>query len=244
MSRSRAFAVPVAFVFLASAVLFVGPRRTRCPACHPSRRPRTSSSSGTCRPAPRWGWTSRATGPSSPGPAGLTVLDIAVPATPAIAAFHPAPALRERGRGSVRQHLLVIVNDRGGPRRRCRDVRLRHLDTRAPPPGRDHADRPDRQRARRRAHRELRERGTARRCGGRRRPRRGVRHRRTRPRRARSGTFVSVASDSAAFTRDARHRARRQGDAVVGGRRRGRRIPADAGTRSQPQLVASTSAAA
>ena len=109
------------------------------------------------------------------GPTGLTVLDIAIPAAPAIVAVHPLPHF-ENEDVDLCGNTLLITNDRAEAGPRFRPVRVRHLGALEARARLGHARRSDRQRPRRGPYRQLRQRGLLADVARRRRPRRGLRH--------------------------------------------------------------------
>jgi len=111
MSRSRAFAAPVALLFLASAALFVGPRANALPGALPLATSSNVHLIGNVPTGPALGMDFKDHWAFVTGPAGLTVLDIAVPAAPTIAAVHPLPHF-ENEDVDLCGNTLVIVNDR------------------------------------------------------------------------------------------------------------------------------------
>jgi hypothetical protein len=111
MSRSRAFAVPVALLFLASAALFVGPGANALPGVPPLATSSNVHLIGNVPTGPALGMDFKDHWAFVTGPAGLTVLDIAVPASPAIVAVHPLPHF-ENEDVDLCGNTLVIVNDR------------------------------------------------------------------------------------------------------------------------------------
>lgn len=112
MSRSRAFAVPVAILFLASAALFVGPGASALPGVPPLATSSNVQLLGNVPTGPALGMDFKDHWAFVTGPAGLTVLDIAVPASPAIVAVHPLPHF-ENEDVDLCGNTLLIVNDRG-----------------------------------------------------------------------------------------------------------------------------------
>jgi hypothetical protein len=111
MSRSRAFAVPVALLFLASAALFVGPRANALPGVPPLATSSNVQLIGNVPTGPALGMDFKDHWAFVTGPAGLTVLDIAVPASPVVVAVHPLPHF-ENEDVDVCGNTLLIVNDR------------------------------------------------------------------------------------------------------------------------------------
>lgn len=113
MSRTRAIAAPVALSLIAWAALFVAPRVSA--QTLPPDPPLAISSNvelvGNVPTGPALGMDFKDHWAFVTGPAGLTVLDIAVPASPAIVATHPLPHF-ENEDVDLCGNTLLIVNDR------------------------------------------------------------------------------------------------------------------------------------
>jgi hypothetical protein len=111
MSRPRAFAVPGALSLLAWAALFVAPGASVLPSVPPLAMSSNVQLLGNIPTGAALGMNFKDHWAFVTGPAGLTVLDIAVPASPTIAAVHPLPHF-ENEDVDLCGNTLVIVNDR------------------------------------------------------------------------------------------------------------------------------------